>query len=134
MRRIVVCGIIAGLSLAAGYFVYDWVAAHQREEIQSRAYARLQLFLGLRKTALEDHFKSSAADVQAMSRNPIIRDAMQDLTSAWIAQGSAPGDALRKQYVEQNPHSKEERSKLDAVQDNSDYAAAHARLQAAIPG
>jgi len=129
IRKLLSLVIILTLSAAAGFSAHKYVYDFQRKEIVDQAFAWLNLFLGLRKTALEDHFKSSGSDVKAMGRNPIIMKAMLDLESAWIAQGLDVGDELRRQYITENPNPAGERSKFNAVPDGSDYSRARARLQ-----
>lgn len=128
MSRLVPFLLILAVSAAAGFYAQHEVKSRQQSEILDQAYARLQLFLDLRKTALEDHFKSSASDVRAMSRTPIIRRAMLSLGSAWVAEGSGASSRIRKLYVDENPHPAGGRDKLDAA-DASAYSRAHGQLQ-----
>ena len=129
MRKLLIASVILAAACLSGAFAQQEIQARQQGEILNQAFGRLRLFLGLRKTALEDHFKSSASDVRAMSRGPMIRQAMIELDAAWRAKGPQASDLLRQQFIKENPFAPPQRAKFDGVADGLAYNLAHAALQ-----
>lgn len=113
------------LALAAALAAWLFVHRHYRAETVEEAFTRLTLFHGLRKATLEDHMRSKASDVRAMSRNQRVVGAFRQFAAAWPEMGPDPAAALRELYVERNPFAREQKHRLRDAGDDSAYTTAH---------
>ncbi|MCP5082432.1 MAG: hypothetical protein GY948_12120 [Alphaproteobacteria bacterium] len=129
MRKFLAPLLILAVAAVAGLVTQHQVRTYQNEEVEKRAFTRLQLFLGLRKTALEDHFRSSGSDVRAMSRNTMVQLTLSHLQTAWSAEGEEASALLRADYITKNPFPVDKRDRYAAVPDGSDYSLAHQQFQ-----
>ncbi len=129
MRKMLAPARILLVAAIFGFIAHYQMQVHQIAEAEQRAFARLQLFLGLRKTALEDHFRSSGSDVKAMSRNALVRNTLASFQSAWGAKGANASNMLRTDYLTNNPFPPGKYGQYNAVPDNSAYSQTHATFQ-----
>jgi methyl-accepting chemotaxis protein len=113
------------LALAAALAAWLFVHRHYRAETVDEALSRLTLFHGLRKATLEDHMRSKASDVRAMSRNRRVVGAFRQFAAAWPEMGPDPAAALRQLYVERNPFARGQKDRLRGAGDDSAYTRAH---------
>ncbi len=118
---ILVC--VAALAAAAlgGFYVHREV----RKTVFADAFNRLTLFHGLRKATVEDHMRSKASDVRAISGNPRVVDTFFQLAEAWHEVGPQPSRTLRRLYIDDNPFRAGEKRLLRSARDGSRYTDIH---------
>ncbi len=116
-------GIVATATMVCGYVAYQ---AAVREIVGSRS----EMFQGLRETrgiALIEYLTSVREEARFWARNRIMRDALQEFSSAWRELGGDAEKTLQKLYIDENPHPLGKKDNLESAGDGSRYSEIHAR-------
>ncbi len=82
-----------------------------------------------RSSALAGYLNSIAEDLDVMSKNDYVRQALQDFTKTWDEIGFQGNQTslLQKLYIEENPNPAGSKDKLDFAPDESNYTKMHAQ-------
>ncbi len=87
---------------------------------------RLAALNNARQIALKDYLDAISEDLDVQTKNPFVREALDDFKTAWGELGGNATDTLQRLYISDNPHPLGEKHLLDQATDGSDWSAKHA--------
>ena len=117
--------VIVAVSLLTG--LATGITAHTRFSTQLELFAKEQLVAlrESRQASIENYLDSVRQDLDMLASSLLVEEAMVDFTSAWYEIGDDPGGALRKFYIDDNPHPVGKRADLYNARDGSKYSIRH---------
>ncbi len=99
--------------------MYNDTLVKKEQEIQAYQNAKM--------TELQSYLNSIEHDIDLMSSNPMIVDAVRAFDSAWAAMESGQSENLQRLYIAENPNPVGQKDNLDAADDGSLYSMVHAK-------
>lgn len=118
----------AGFAVGIGIGVSTYLNA--AEGLEEARRDQLMTALESRKSALRTYFAGVEQDLDIVASAVTTRWALMGFSEGWSELEEeaeiAPPAVLKQLYIDDNPYSKEERSALDAAEDDSTYSEVHA--------
>ncbi len=117
---IVIASILA--TIITGAIAYQQAASELRNVAEQKLAA-----LGNAKTQfIRSYLANIEQDLASQTANPLIRQAIDEFSTAWSGLGDNAGDILRQRYITDNPNPLGQKHLLDAAPDASSYDKVHA--------
>ncbi|WP_419903041.1 PAS-domain containing protein [Kiloniella sp.] len=108
-------------SVITGFVAYKTTSA----ELHNSAGKKLSALLETRKKALENYFGLIGEDLRVQVQNPMVIEALENLSSAWHAIEGDRQVYFQKSYILDNPYPPGQKKKLNRANDLSHYSALH---------
>ncbi len=96
------------------------------EKLDAHRLAAFEAMMGERASALEEWHQSIARDIRVLAGNAATGDLLWKFRNAWEGLGDAPGDSLRRIYIDENPNETGKKDVLDDAHDGSYWSRLHA--------
>jgi methyl-accepting chemotaxis protein len=122
-RRLLAAALVIAAVFATGVAVYLQSATELRRVQQTS----LEALMLVRRAALEEYLISLREEVRFWARNRIMRNALNEFSTAWDALEGDRTAQLRRLYVTDNPFPAGERDNLETAGDDSEYSRVHER-------
>ncbi len=117
---IVGCSIV--MALGVGLSSY-WRAASSLDQATD---ARFEAALSARQSSFTKYLTTIEQDLEIMSTNPLIADALENFEQAWdVFRDENPQSYLQRAYISGNPNGVGEKHLLDYANDGSYYSNVH---------
>lgn len=108
-------------ALVTGMIAYTKIA--QSMEVSTRD--KLDSLLASRKASLEHYFDHIILQLKHQAQSPIIISAIEDFEDAWTTLDQPQEAYLQRQYIDLNPHNKNDKHMLINALDNNAYTQIH---------
>ena len=95
------------------------------DSIKIQAKSNLYSLLESRESSLKHYFQTIDSNIHYHANSRLVKNALQDFSTAWKALPASPESYLNKQYLTNNPYPQEQRKYLLAAKDGSEYSAIH---------
>ena len=101
-----------------------------RKELYQSSLEAMRATAASRKSELSSYLESIDEDIAVLASNATVHDALARMRDAYgeVLAAAGSNDALRKAYIDGNPHPAGEKQKLDNADDGSAYSQLHAAL------
>jgi len=106
-----------------GYVAYQ----HSSSSLTEQAEANLDAVLNAQQVQLERWLNSIVADMETMSVNPTVQDALIEFSSAWKDIEGGQTSYLQDAYIYKNPNPLGQKEELNFANDGSVYSDVHAK-------
>ena len=124
--RIPLFAFLTAVTIAGAISFLSYMGASKAFERE--AGTRLAEVVESRAKGVEAWFTRQLTDIALLRDDPTTVTALKDLDAGWDAIPNDPAAALRKFYVDQNPHPVEQKGNLVAAADGSAWTEAHSLL------
>lgn len=97
------------------------------KEVLNEARQKLEAIESAKAQTLEGYLKSISEDLDVMTKNDHVRQALQDFSQGWNELGFNQTERLQTLYIEKNPNEIGHKEDLDYAPDGSLYSQMHAK-------
>jgi methyl-accepting chemotaxis protein len=117
---LVLVGLFA--SFVIGYISYN----EAKDEFYTLQAAKMEAVREARKTEINDFLHAIDVEIQVLSKNPFVLEAMSSFEAGWLdLDGAQPQQYLRSEYVDKNPSPAGQKENFDLAEDDSNYSYNH---------
>ncbi|HSV29451.1 MAG TPA: methyl-accepting chemotaxis protein, partial [Candidatus Omnitrophota bacterium] len=119
--------LLVSFALAAAATIGLIAYNSAREQLVEQAQGKMQALLEARKSELGAYLAAISEDVTLLADGHSIRDVLNEFEGAYEAMGADAAARLQRAYIADNPNPVGKKHLLDAADDGSTYATAHAK-------
>lgn len=120
--------VISGLAVITAIITGVMAFNQSMGALENAASQKLEAVLASREHELGGYLESIRQDVNELSKNHMIIDALEEFEAGWDALGENPMQELQRLYVNDNPNPLGEKHQLMDAKDGSQYSKVHAKF------